>query len=96
MACGTPVISSNASSLPEVVGDAGILFDPLDTDAMARALADVLGSDSLRRTLVDRGFARVARFSNRRMAATTLAEYQAVLRECGPRQRPPKSHPARC
>jgi glycosyltransferase involved in cell wall biosynthesis len=96
MACGTPVISSNASSLPEDVGDAAILFDPLDTDAMARALADVLGSDSLRRTLVDRGFARVARFSNRRMAATTLAEYQAVLRECGPRQRPPKSHPARC
>lgn len=85
MACGAPVISSNASSLPEVVGDAGLLFDPLDTDAIAKALADVLGSESLRRTLVERGLARVERFSNRQMAAGTLAVYEAVLREHGRR-----------
>jgi len=81
MACGTPVISSNASSLPEVVGDAGILFDPLDTDAIAKALADVLGSESLRQTLVEHGLSRVALFSNRQMAAETLAVYESVLRE---------------
>jgi glycosyltransferase involved in cell wall biosynthesis len=81
MACGAPVILSNASSLPEVVGDAGILFDPLDVDAMAKALADVLGSESLRATLVERGLARVARFSNRQMAADTLAVYESVLRD---------------
>jgi glycosyltransferase involved in cell wall biosynthesis len=83
MACGTPVVSSNASSLPEVVGDAGLLFDPLDTDALARALAEALGSESLRRTLVERGLERVGRFSNRQMAADTLAVYEAVLRERG-------------
>ena len=81
MACGTPVISSNAASLPEVVGDAGILFDPLDTDAIAKALADVLGSESLRQTLVEHGLSRVALFSNRQMAAETLAVYESVLRE---------------
>ena len=81
MACGTPVISSNAASLPEVVGDAGILFDPRDTDAIAKALADVLGSESLRQTLVEHGLSRVALFSNRQMAAETLAVYESVLRE---------------
>jgi len=85
MACGAPVVSSNATSLPEVAGDAGLLFDPLDVDAIAKALADVLGSESLRRTLAQRGLARVAQFSNRRMAADTLAAYDAVLRERAPR-----------
>jgi glycosyltransferase involved in cell wall biosynthesis len=63
MACGTPVIASQTSSLPEVVGDAGLLIDPLDTSALAKAIVRVLSDDVLARTLRTRGLARVAAFS---------------------------------
>ncbi len=78
MACGTPVISSNATSLPEVVGDAGILVDPYDVDALARAMLEVVSSENLRRQLSDKGLARAALFSDRRMAELTHATYEAA------------------
>jgi len=78
MACGTPVISSNATSLPEVVGDAGILVDPYDVDALARAMLEVSSSERLRRELAEKGIARAARFSNRRMAELTHAAYETA------------------
>jgi glycosyltransferase involved in cell wall biosynthesis len=78
MACGTPVISSNATSLPEVVGDAGILVDPYDVDALARAMLEVSSSERLRRELGEKGIARAAMFSNRRMAELTHAAYEAA------------------
>jgi glycosyltransferase involved in cell wall biosynthesis len=80
MACGTPVVSSNATSLPEVVGDAGLLVDPYDVDALAKAIVEVASSDRLRRDLSDRGIARAATFSNRRMAELTHQAYQAAAR----------------
>src|SRR3954451_9895720 len=54
MACGTPVLSSSAGSLPEVVGDAGVFFDPLDVGGMAGVLRDVLGDVGLRQMLAAR------------------------------------------
>ncbi len=84
MACGTPVICSNASSLPEVVGEAGVLFDPQDPGALAGALARVLADESLRAELRERGLAQAARFSWERAARETLAVYrQAAASRAG-------------
>ena len=52
MACGTPVITSNTSSLPEVVGDAGIMIDPYDVDKLADAMHEVLYNDRLREDIL--------------------------------------------
>jgi len=79
MACGTPIICSNAASLPEVAGDAALLVDPTDTDALAEALARLVADEGLRRELVDRGFRQMRRFSWRRCAEETLA----ILEEVG-------------
>lgn len=78
MACGTPVISSNSASLPEVVGDAALLVEPTDTAALAQALRDVLVQPALRADLRQRGLARAAQFSWERCAAETLAVYARV------------------
>ncbi len=51
MACGCPVIASNVSSLPEVVGEAGMLVDPYDVEMIARALSTVLENDELKRKM---------------------------------------------
>ena len=63
MACGTPVVSSNSSSLPEVVGDAGLLVDPTDTAALSEALRRTLSNVELRANLIDRGLAQAKKFS---------------------------------
>ncbi len=78
MACGTPVVCSDASSLPEVAGNAALLVDPLDTAAWAEALSQIAGDGELRRTLVDRGFQQVRRFSWRRCAEETLRVLEDV------------------
>lgn len=79
MASGTPVITSNVSSLPEVVGDAAVLVDPLDPRAIADAMARVLGDTTLRRELIARGHARARTFTWADAAACTRAVYRAVL-----------------
>jgi glycosyltransferase involved in cell wall biosynthesis len=79
MASGTAVITSNVSSLPEVVGDAAVLIDPLDPAALAAAMCRVLGDDTLRADLVRRGHARVAAFSWASAAASTRAVYRQVI-----------------
>jgi glycosyltransferase involved in cell wall biosynthesis len=73
MACGTPVVASSASSIPEAVGDAGLLHDPLDTDALADALLRTLTDNELRADLRQRGLARAAEFSWTRTAQEWLA-----------------------
>lgn len=78
MARGCPVIASNTSSMPEVVGDAGELFDPSDIGAIARSIAAVVYSEERRRELVDRGRERVKQFTWSRCAAETLAVYGKV------------------
>ena len=78
MACGTPVVVSNVSSLPEVVGDAGLLVDPEDEATIARAMADLLSSEALHADLSARGRAHAARFSWERVARETKALYERV------------------
>ncbi len=79
MACGTPVACSNTSSLPEVVGDAALCFDPHDTDAIRDTLQRLLRDVALRETLQARGVCRAARFSWTRAARETYALYQQVI-----------------
>lgn len=77
-ACGAPVLASNTSSLPEVAGDAALLVDPLNVDAIARGLERLLFDEALRQRLRLAGFANVRRFSWQRCAQETLA----VLESC--------------
>jgi alpha-1,3-rhamnosyl/mannosyltransferase len=78
MACGTPVACSNTSSLPEVVGEAGLLFDPLDVDAIASAIQRAMSDPGLRRDLSDRGLERASMFTWDRVARQTLELYRAI------------------
>ena len=80
MACGTPVVCSNVSSLPEVAGDAALQVDPLDTDALAEAMHQVATDDALRKVLIERGFAQVQRFSWQRSASQVLDVLEDVGR----------------
>ena len=79
MASGTPVVVSNVSSLPEVVGDAGLLVDPNDVEDLAVALQRVLTDDALHATLREKGLARASVFSWQRAAQETMAIYQRAL-----------------
>ena len=79
MACGTPVVCSNTSSLPEVAGDAALLVDPLEVDALTDALGRVLRDPALAADLRARGLAQAARFSWARAAEETLAVYRRVM-----------------
>jgi glycosyltransferase involved in cell wall biosynthesis len=78
MACGTPVICSSASSLPEVVGDAAITIDPNDVDAWAEAMRVVLTDDARRSEMRERGIAQAKKFSWRKCAEETLAVYNSI------------------
>lgn len=68
MACGTPVISSTAASLPEVVGNAGILVDPLSTEQLTKAMVQVANDGELRKNLTVKGLERAKQFTWRRSA----------------------------
>jgi glycosyltransferase involved in cell wall biosynthesis len=78
MACGAPVVTSAAASLPETVGGAARLVDPLDIASMADGLAEVLSDEVLRKTLVEAGFVRAAALSWDCVAAQTLGVYEEV------------------
>jgi glycosyltransferase involved in cell wall biosynthesis len=78
MAGGAPVITSNVSSLPEVVGDAALLIDPMDAGAIADAMARVLGDTALRADLIRRGHERVKTFSWERSVARVHEIYHEV------------------
>jgi len=79
MACGTPVVTSRISSIPEVVGDAAMLVDPLNVEEIADALGKVLDDEALRNDLIERGAARVRAFSWERSAHAIHAGYMRVL-----------------
>lgn len=79
MACGTPVITSNISSLPEVAGDAALLIDPYDVQALADALERVLGDSRLRDQLVEQGHRQVQKFSWKRTAQELRNIYRWLL-----------------
>lgn len=79
MACGAPVMCSNASSLPEVAGDAALLFDPLDVESIAAALRRAIEDGNLRRSLAERSLAQAVNFSWARTAEETLAIYRELV-----------------
>lgn len=76
MQCGTPVITSNTSSLPEVVGNAGIMVEPNDGDALCQAMYDLYRNGGLRNQLAQKSLARAEQFSWERCATETIEVYR--------------------
>jgi glycosyltransferase involved in cell wall biosynthesis len=87
MACGAPVLASNAPAMPEILGDAALLVDASDDLAFAEALARIIEDESLRRDLRARSLRRAARFDWRRTAEETLEVYRTALTEAGAERR---------
>jgi len=83
LACGAPVACSNTSSLPEVVGEAGLLFDPLDVDAIAVAIRRAMSDPQLRAELRRCGLKRAAQFTWDRVAQQTVEVYRRLIAEKG-------------
>lgn len=79
MACGTPVVTSNVSALPEVAGDAALLVDPRSAEEIADAMARLRSDSELRLSLRARGLARAKEFSWKRAAQQTCLAYQRAL-----------------
>lgn len=79
MQCGVPVIASNTTSIPEVAGDAAILVDPKDEDALCQAMFNILNDATLRTKLSQRGLERARQFSWSRCAAETVEVYKKVV-----------------
>jgi len=80
MACETPVVASNTSSIPEVVGDAALLFDPYNIKEMTKAINRALTDVKLRNKLRKRGFERIKQFSWEKAARETLQVYKEVYK----------------
>lgn len=78
MACGTPVVTSNVSSLPEVAGEAALMVPPTDVAALSEALLRVLTDGALRAHMVERGLAQARRFTWENSARQLLAAYERV------------------
>lgn len=81
MLIGCPIAASNVTSIPEIVGDAGVLFDPLDPADISRALAAILRDPGMATELARRGRARADLFSASRTAERTLELFERVVRE---------------
>jgi glycosyltransferase involved in cell wall biosynthesis len=79
MQCGIPVITSNSTSLPEVVGNAGIMVEPTDTDALCQAMWQLYSQPSLRQELSQKSVIQAGKFSWRICAEKTVAAYRASL-----------------
>ena len=79
MACGAPVIAANTSSIPEVAGDAVLLFEATEPKGIAETITNVLDNDTVRLNLVQKGFQRNSIFSWEKCAGETLSVYRKVL-----------------
>lgn len=79
MQCGVPVITSNTSSLPEVVGDAGIMVAPTDTDALCQSMLDLYKKSSLRKAMSSKSIGQAKKFSWERCTQETIAAYKMAL-----------------
>lgn len=80
MASGCPVLTGNRSSLPEVAGDAGVVVDPYRVEAIAAGLKNLLGNETLRLELREKGLARAASFTPQNQALATLESYRRALK----------------
>ena len=81
MQCGVPVITSNTCSLPEVVGDAGIMVDPTDADALCHSMLEIYNKSSLREAMSLKSIERAKQFSWEKCTQETLAAYKTALSE---------------
>ncbi len=81
MACGSAVMASNSTSIPEVVGDAALLVDPLNVAEITHALERILTDNGLRMELAAKGLRQAAQFSWQRTAALTMQSYQRAIRD---------------
>ncbi|MCC6147938.1 MAG: glycosyltransferase family 4 protein [Anaerolineaceae bacterium] len=81
MACGVPVITSKSASLPEVVGDAGVLCDPEDIEALADALVQMFGNEEWKSLMVEKGLARAQLFDWQKVVKSLFSLYQQILTE---------------
>ncbi|MGA9347412.1 MAG: glycosyltransferase family 1 protein [Anaerolineae bacterium] len=79
MACGTPVVTANTASLPEVVGEAGLTVDPLDVEALAEAMRRALNDETLRQEMRERGLQRAKGFSWTKTAQETVQVYRRAM-----------------
>jgi glycosyltransferase involved in cell wall biosynthesis len=79
MQCGAAVIASNTSSLPEVVGNAGMLLSPTDSDALGQAMLDVYRDAGLRERMRERSVERARQFTWDRHIASTVSAYRTAL-----------------
>jgi alpha-1,3-rhamnosyl/mannosyltransferase len=86
MACGTPVVANNASSLPEVAGDAALLVDADDAVGFAAALKRALEDANLKSDLLAKGFRRAAQFRQEECARQMLGVYEEVVSEAASRR----------
>jgi glycosyltransferase involved in cell wall biosynthesis len=78
MACSSPVLASDRGSLPEVVGDAGIYFDPFDAESISKAIIEMVENDALRGQLSSNAKARAQSFTWERAAQLTLTHLEAM------------------
>jgi len=81
MACGTPVVTSNVASIPEVVGDAAITLSPDDVDGLTVAVKNMLENETLRNDYIKRGFTNANRFTWERCASNVLPLYKKIIDE---------------
>jgi glycosyltransferase involved in cell wall biosynthesis len=79
MQCGVPVVTSNTSSLPEVVGDAGIMLNPTDLDGLCQSLLDIYNKADLRKSMVERSLTQAKKFSWKQCIDETVAGYKISL-----------------
>jgi len=79
MACGTPVVTSNVSSMPEVAGNAALLVDPYDVNALSNSLRELLTKPVLRERLITLGYAQAEKFTWQQAAQNLLSIYERVL-----------------
>ncbi len=79
MRCGVPVVAANATSLPEVAGDAAVYCDPFNVDDIARALRTLLADEPLRQRCITAGLERAERYDWERTAATVWSTLERVM-----------------
>lgn len=80
MASGTLVVASNSISIPEVIGDAGLLFDPHNIDEMAEKIYSVLKDENLKKSLISKGVKRAKEFTWRKTAEGVLDVIRSVVK----------------
>jgi glycosyltransferase involved in cell wall biosynthesis len=79
MQCGVPVITSNTSSLPEVVGEAGIMLDPQDSDGLSQSILNLYSQPALRDTMAQQSLSQAQKFSWENCAKQTVAAYKSAI-----------------